>query len=95
MLHEYGDYGEFPIIRNTYPIKCRKDEYFIMDYLLPIKNTIDAVLRIMAEREYAITTIRNQQFVFNTLLKFMEENNFTELNEEIAMVFIKKKQALN
>ncbi|HJV16082.1 MAG TPA: hypothetical protein VJ546_01630, partial [Bacillales bacterium] len=62
-----------------------------MDELQPIKNAIKEVLKIMAEKEYAISTIKNQRCLLNSLLKFMEKNNFTELNEEIAMIFIKQK----
>lgn len=62
-----------------------------MDDLQPIRNAIEAVLKIMAEREYAISTIKNQRGVLNTLLKFMEENKFTVLNEKIAMTFVKHK----
>lgn len=62
-----------------------------MDDLQSIRNAVDAVLKIMAEREYAVATIKNQRSVINTLLKFMEKNHFTELNEEVAMTFIKEK----
>lgn len=62
-----------------------------MEDLQPIRDAVDAVLRIMSEREYAITTIKNQRSVLNTLLKFMEKNHFTELNEEVAMTFVKEK----
>ena len=62
-----------------------------MDNLLSIKCAINAVLKIMAEREYAISTIKNQRCVLNTLVKFMVKNQFTELTEEIAMTFIKEK----
>lgn len=59
--------------------------------LQPIKDGADAVLRIMAEREYAIATIKNHRGVLNTLLKFLEKNHFNELNEEVAITFVKEK----
>lgn len=62
-----------------------------MDDLKSIKDAIEAVLRIMAEREYAISTLKNQRGTLNTLLKFMKKYNFTKLNEEIAMTFVKEK----
>jgi integrase/recombinase XerD len=65
-----------------------------MDDLQPIRDAVDAVLKIMAEREYSIATIKNQRSVLNTLLKFMKKNNFTELNEEIAMSFVKEKTGM-
>jgi integrase/recombinase XerD len=65
-----------------------------MDDLQPIRNAIEAVLKILAEREYAISTIKNQQSVMNTLLKFLKKNNFIELNEEIAMTFVKQKTGM-
>ena len=62
-----------------------------MDDLQHIRDAVDAVLRIMAERGYAISTLKNQRSVLNTLLKFIEKNHFTGLNEEIAMTFVKEK----
>lgn len=38
-----------------------------MDDLQPIRNVIKEVLKIMAEREYAISTIKNHQGLMNTL----------------------------
>lgn len=63
----------------------------IMDNLLPIRDAIDVVLKIMSEREYAFATIKDHRCVLNTLLKFMVKNHFSELNEEIALSFIKEK----
>lgn len=62
-----------------------------MNNLLSIKCAIIAVLKIMTEREYAISTIKNHRGVLNSLVKFMDKNRFIELNEEIAMAFIKEK----
>lgn len=62
-----------------------------MNDLQSIKNAINSVLKIMAEHEYAISTIKNHRGVLNSLLKFLKENNFTKLNEEIGMAYIKEK----
>ncbi|MCM0646785.1 tyrosine-type recombinase/integrase [Clostridium swellfunianum] len=45
----------------------------------------------MAEREYAISTIKNHRGVLNSLLKFMKEKNITKLTEEVGMDYIKCK----
>ena len=62
-----------------------------MDDLQFIKNAINSVLKIMAEREYAISTIKGHRGVLNSLLNYMKENNFTKLNEEVGMAYIKQK----
>lgn len=59
--------------------------------LQPFRNAVDAVLKIMAENEYAITTIKNQRGTLNSLLKFMERNLYTKLSEEVGLAFIKEK----
>lgn len=66
-----------------------------MDDLKPIKNAIEEVLKIMTEKEYAISTIKNQRGVLNSFLKFMRKNNLTELNEEIAITFVKQKTGID
>lgn len=59
--------------------------------LQPFRNAVDAVLKIMAENEYAIATIKNQRGTLNSLLKFMERNLYTKLSEEVGLAFIKEK----
>ncbi len=56
-----------------------------------ISNAVNSVVKIMAEREYAISTIKNHRGVLNNLLKFMKENNLTKLTEEVGMTYIKCK----
>ncbi|MTI83934.1 MAG: integrase [Firmicutes bacterium] len=62
-----------------------------MNDLQPLRNAVDAVLKIMAENQYAITTIRNQRGTLNSLLKFMESNGYTNFNEEAGLAFIREK----
>jgi integrase/recombinase XerD len=62
-----------------------------MDDFQIIRNAIDAVLKIMAEREYAISTIKGHRGVLNSLLRFMQENKLTKLNEEVGMAYIKQR----
>lgn len=62
-----------------------------MNNLTPIKNAVDAVIRIMTEREYSIATIKNQRGVLNALIKFLERNHITNFNKEVALLFIKEK----
>ena len=62
-----------------------------MDHLQHIRDAVEAVLRIMVQRGYAISTLKNQRGILNALLKFIEKNHFTDLNEEVAMTFIKEK----
>lgn len=62
-----------------------------MNDLQTIRDAINAVLKIMAEREYAIATIKDHRGVLNSLLKFMKENNLTKINEEVGMAYVKQK----
>jgi len=62
-----------------------------MDQLHDTKDAIDAVLRIMAEREYAASTIMTHRKIFNSLLKFMEKNHFTKMEEHVGLSFIKER----
>lgn len=62
-----------------------------MNDLQPFRNAVNVVLKIMAENEYAISTIKNQRGTLNSLLKFMERNLYTEFNEEVGLAFIKEK----
>jgi integrase/recombinase XerD len=56
-----------------------------------ISNAVNSVVKIMAEREYSISTIKGHRGVLNNLLRFMKENNFTKLNEEVGMAYIREK----
>ena len=50
-----------------------------MDQLHDIRNAVDAVLGIMAEREYAASTIKTHRGILNSLIKFMEKNQLHKI----------------
>lgn len=60
-----------------------------MDQLHETKVAIDEVLRIMAEHKYAASTIITHRRVLNSLIKFMEKNHFTKMEESVGLSFIK------
>ena len=62
-----------------------------MDQLHDIRDAIDAVLGIMAEREYAASTIKTHQGILNSLIKFMEKNHYTKMEEDVGLSFIKER----
>ena len=62
-----------------------------MDQLHDIRNGVDAVLGIMAEREYAASTIKTHRGILNSLIKFMEKNNYATLEESVGLSFIKER----
>jgi hypothetical protein len=62
-----------------------------MDQLHDIRNAVDAVLGIMAEREYAASTIKTHRGILNSLVKFMEKNHYTKLKEPVGLSFIKER----
>ena len=47
-----------------------------MNQLSETRAAIDSVLRIMAERDYATSTIKTHRGILNSLIKFMEKNHF-------------------
>jgi len=55
------------------------------------KKAIDEVLRIMPEHEYAASTIMTHRNVLNSLIKFMEKNQFTKMEEHVGLSFIKER----
>jgi hypothetical protein len=65
-----------------------------MDQLDDIKTAVDAVLGIMAEREYAASTIKTHRGILNSLVKFMEKNHYTKLKESVGLSFIKERTGL-
>ena len=62
-----------------------------MDELHDTKNAKDAVLGIMAEREYAAATIKVHRGILNSLIKFMEKNHYTKLEEHVGLSFIRER----
>ena len=62
-----------------------------MDQLHDIRNAVDAVLGIMAAREYAVSTIKTHRGILNSLIKYMEKNNYTKLEESVGLSFVKER----
>lgn len=62
---------------------------FMFDLEL-LRNAVDVVTKIMAESEYAISTIKNQRGTLNSLLKFIEKNQYPKFDEEVGLAFIKE-----
>ena len=62
-----------------------------MNQLDETRDAIGAVLRIMAEREYAASTIRTHRGILNSLIKFMEKNHFTKMEEHVGLAYIKER----
>ncbi len=62
-----------------------------MDQLHDTKDAIESVLRIMAEREYAASTIKVHRGILNSLIKFMEKNHYTKMEEHVGLSFIKER----
>lgn len=65
-----------------------------MDQLHHLRNAVDAVLTIMAEREYSASTIKTHRGILNSLIKFMEKNSYTKLDESVGLSFIKERTGL-
>ncbi|MBU0466018.1 MAG: tyrosine-type recombinase/integrase [Proteobacteria bacterium] len=62
-----------------------------MNQLHETKSAIDSVLRIMAEREYAASTIKTHRGILNSLIKFMEKNHYTKMEEHVGLAYIKER----
>jgi hypothetical protein len=62
-----------------------------MNQLHETRDAIDSVLRIMAEREYATSTIKTHRGILNSLIKFMEKNHYTKMDEHVGLAYIKKR----
>lgn len=62
-----------------------------MNQLHETKDAIDSVLRIMAEREYATSTIKTHRGILNSLIKFMEKNHYNKMEEHVGIAYIKER----
>ena len=62
-----------------------------MNHLHETRDAIDAVLRIMAERGYAVSTIKIHRGILNSLIKFMEKNHYTKMEEHVGLAYIKER----
>jgi integrase/recombinase XerD len=61
-----------------------------MDELQSLRITMDTVLKLQREQGYAEATLRTHKFVYQNLLKFMQANNYTTLNEEVGIEYLRK-----
>lgn len=62
-----------------------------MNQLHETRDAIDSVLRIMAERDYATSTIKTHRGILNSLIKFMEKNHYTKMEEHVGLAYIKER----
>ncbi len=62
-----------------------------MNQLNETRDAINAVLCIMAEREYAASTIKIHRGILNSLIKFMEKNHYTKMEEHVGLAYIKER----
>ncbi len=65
-----------------------------MNQLQETKDAINSVLRIMAEREYAASTIKVHRGILNSLIKFMEKNHYTKMEEHVGLAYIKDRTSV-
>lgn len=62
-----------------------------MNQLHDTREAIDAVLSIMAKREYAAATIKIHRGILNSLIKFMEKKHYTKIEEHVCLAYIKER----
>jgi len=61
-----------------------------MDALQGLQTTMDTILKLQREQGYAEATLKNHEFVFHNLLKFMRANNYAVLNDKIGIEYLHK-----
>ena len=66
-----------------------------MNRLHGTRDAIDAVLRIMAKRGYAAATIKIHRGILNSLIKFMEKNHYTKMEEHVCLAYIKERTGVD
>ena len=62
-----------------------------MDELHDLQTTMDAVLKLQREQGYAKSTLKLHQRVYHGLLKFMQANNYTTLNEIVGLEYVRNR----
>ncbi len=62
-----------------------------MDELQNLQNVMEEVLKIEREQGYAQPTLKQQRIVYNGLLRFMRANNFSELNEDVGLEYVRSR----
>lgn len=59
--------------------------------LQDLQTVMDAVLKIQREQGYAKNTLKLHQNVYRGLLKFMQANNYTALNEDVGLEYVRNR----
>ncbi len=62
-----------------------------MDTLQDLQNVMDAVLKLQREQGYAQNTLKLHQIVHHSLLEFMRANNYTVLNDDVGLEYIRNR----
>jgi len=62
-----------------------------MDELQDLQNVMDAVLKLQREQGYAQNTLKLHQIVYHGLLKFMRANNYSTLNEDVGLEYVRNR----
>ncbi|WP_373657553.1 Tyrosine recombinase XerC [Sporomusa acidovorans DSM 3132] len=60
-----------------------------MDELQDLQTVMDAVLKLQREQGYAQNTLKLHQIAYHGLLKFMRANNYTTLNEDVGLEYVR------
>jgi integrase/recombinase XerD len=59
-----------------------------MNELKDLQTAMDTVLKLQREQEYAQSTLKLHQMVYQSLLKFMRANNYTVFNEDVGLKYV-------
>ena len=62
-----------------------------MDELQDLQTVMDAVLKHQREQGYAHNTLKLHEIVYHSLLKFMQANNYTTLNEIVGLEYVRNR----
>lgn len=62
-----------------------------MNELHDLQTTMDAVLKLQREQGYAKNTLKLHQSVYRGLHKFMKANNYTALNEDVGLEYVRNR----
>lgn len=67
----------------------------IMDELKDLKNVMDAVLKIQREQGYSQSYLKLHQNVYRGLLTFMQTNNYSKLNKNVGLEYVRSRTGTN
>ena len=59
-----------------------------MDELHDLQITMEAVLKLQREQGYAQNTLKQRKCIYHGLLKFMQINNYSTLNEDVGLAYV-------